>query len=112
MDKKMQKGILTGLGAASLTKKKAESIAAGLSKKGLLGKKEAKTLASRIFQEVKKTNDALGKRLAAEIKKHASRAKPLIKKYESRAQKEGKKIAKGAAGKAEIIARHIKKSLK
>lgn len=39
MDKKMQKGILTGLGAASLTKKKAESIAAGLSKKAFLEKR-------------------------------------------------------------------------
>ncbi len=113
MDKKqIQKGLLIGLGALSLTKKSAEKVVKSLVQNRLLGKQEAKALAKKVLSEIKKANAKLDKLVIAEAKKQLAKAKPAIRKYSSKANREGERVAKNLAKKAEKIAKQIGDSLK
>lgn len=110
--KKVQKGLLIGLGAISLTKKKAKKLAGILAKNRMMGKNDAKALAGKVMSEIKKANAKLDKAVVAEIRRQLAKAKPAVKRYGTKAGREGKKIAKNLAKKAEKIAKQIGDSLK
>ena len=65
----LRKGLLLGLGAASLTKKKTEKIVKGLVKKGAVSSKESVVLARRILAEAKQQEAKLRKIGEAEAKR-------------------------------------------
>ena len=91
---------LMGIGAASLTKKKAEKTIIRLVKKGAIDRKQAKEILDKIMSEAKKAKE----RLKKEGKKEIKIAK---KKIISKGRKVKNKIKKSIARTARNIARRI-----
>ena len=65
----LRKGLLLGLGAASLTKKKTEKIVKELVKKGAVSSKEGNVLAKKVLSQANKQQARLRKIGEAEAKK-------------------------------------------
>ena len=89
---------LMGLGAASLTKKKAEATVKVFVKKGVIDNKQAREIIDRVMTETNKVKDKLkkeGKKQLGKVKKKAVAKGNQIKKRASKViKKTGRKIAR------------------
>jgi polyhydroxyalkanoate synthesis regulator phasin len=89
----LKKGFILGLGAASLTKKKAEKTINSIVKAGNLTKNEGKQMITTVLREANKQRKALEMVILTEVKKQIKQNKPKIKKTRIALEKEGKKVA-------------------
>ncbi|MBS3097369.1 hypothetical protein J4209_01090 [Candidatus Woesearchaeota archaeon] len=92
MDEAIRKAFLIGLGAASLSKKKAEKALRELIKKGVVSRKEGEALVRKILADAKTHRERLENVVITEVNKQLKKAKPIVKKVKERAEKEGKRI--------------------
>ena len=106
----IRKSFLLGLGAASLTKAKAEKIVKELAKKGSVGTKEGRQLVNSVLAEankerkriqalVQKEANRIAKKTGIASKAQIKRLKGKINELEKRLSKEGEKTAKKIMGK-------------
>ena len=105
--KLLQKGFVLALGAASLTKSKAEKVAAQLVKSGAITGREAKRLIGSILKEARKEQIKLNTFIAKEVKGELKKAKPHIGKIKKKAVKVSKQLEK----RGRSVAKRILKSL-
>ncbi len=101
----VKKSFLLGLGAASITKAKAEKIARELAKKGAVNTKDRRQLVRRVLEEankerkrvqslVKKEADRIIKKAGFVSRGETKKLKTRISNLEKRLRAEGKKTAK------------------
>ena len=79
MNEIIRKAILIGVGAASLTKEKAEKAIKGFVKKGKINSKEGKALVMVLLGEAKKEKARLSSLMKTEGKKLAKEAESVTK---------------------------------
>ena len=109
----IKESFLIGLGAASLTKKKAEALAKSLVKKGILSRKDGAGLARKILAEANSERKRIEKFVKGEIKRELKNITPAIKKAGARATKEGKKaVRKGTAKAGRMVKNAAKKVIR
>lgn len=107
----VRESFLIGLGAASLTKKKAEALAKSLVKKGILSRKDGAGLVRKILAEANSERKRIEKFVKGEIKRELRKVSPVIKKAGAKAAKEGKKAVKKGAAKAGRIVKSAAKKV-
>lgn len=103
----LRKGLILGLGAASLTRRKAEKTVKELIKKGAVNSKEGRILVKRVLGEAKKQEAKLRRIGEAEAKKvlkkvgiisiaEAKKLKGKVAVLEKKLMQKTKKVAKRA----------------
>jgi len=107
----VKESFLVGLGAASLTKKKAEALAKSLVKKGILSRKDGAGLVRKILAEANSERKRIEKFVKGEIKRELKNITPAIKKAGARATREGKKAVKKGAAKAGRMVKNAAKKV-
>lgn len=88
----LKKGVLVGIGAASLAKKKVVGIVKPLVKRRAINRKQAKELVKKVIAASSAERKRVERIIAAELK----RAKPIAKKVAKKVVKKAKKVAKRA----------------
>ncbi|MEA2036629.1 MAG: hypothetical protein U9O94_03920 [Nanoarchaeota archaeon] len=92
----VKKGLLTAIGTASIARDKANKILSGISKKGLISRKQATTLVKRLARDAEKEGKKIQRIISAELKKDVKKARPLVKKGKSAVSKAKKNIKKAS----------------
>lgn len=105
MKRLLRKSFLIGLGAATLTKERAEKSIKKLIKRGLLTKKDGDGLIRKMLMEANKERKRIEKFMTAEMKKELKKARPYLMKAKAKAKRKGAR----AAGKAKAIAKKAAK---
>ena len=90
----IKKGFLLGLGAASLTKKKADKVINSLAKRGAITKKEGQILVNGFLKEAKKQRKIIENKILREAEKEIKRVKPKLKKKAKKLEAEGRKVVR------------------
>src|SRR3989338_7545192 len=110
----LRKSMLLGIGAASLTRKKAEKVARELVRKGAVSSREGETLVKKVLSETKKQQAKMRKTGEAEAKKalkkmgiisidEARKLKKRVEFLEKRIRDASRKTAKKAYAKARRV---------
>ena len=101
----IKESFLIGLGAASLTKKKAETLAKSLVKKGILSRKDGADLARKILTEANNERKRIENFVKTEIKRELKKARPIVRKAGAKAVRKGEKTARKGVSMAKRIAK-------
>lgn len=105
----IKKSFLLGLGAVSLTKKKAEKLMEGLVKKGVISRKDGDGLIMKMLAEANREGKRVEKFVYGEIKRELKKVKPILKKAGAKAAKKGAAKAKWAVSRGAAKAKKIAK---
>jgi len=97
----IKKGLLTGIGAASIAAEKAEKIVKMVVAKGLISRKDGAGLVRKLITEAERERKRIEKIVSSEVGKQIKKTKPFVSK--------GKKIVRKGISKARSSVRKARR---